>query len=141
MYHQPFYSQSQQPSFHNNHGPNHFFVPTHASSYHHGPTPNQSSHNIKHTRDFDRFSMPPHGFSSMPTGAYPFHDATNQQRWRQNMSRNQNQYRQTPAFHFQDKSTYYYMGDPIINNDNRITVKLLKKIILPYFVLVHLRFN
>ncbi len=31
--------------------------------------------------------------------------------------------RQTPAFHFQDKSTSYYMTDPIITSDDRLTVK------------------
>jgi hypothetical protein len=88
MFHQPFYSQS--------HGQNHCYMP---SYYRSGPKPNQSSQNLKFSRDFGRFHMPSHGFTSM---SHPFYDVTNQQRWKQNTSR----YHQTPVFHFQDKSTF-----------------------------------
>jgi hypothetical protein len=117
MFHQSFYSQSQQrPSFHNNHVPNHFFTPTH----HRRPKSNRSSQNLNFSRDFEYLSMPTHGFPSILKGSYPFYDLT---RWRQNMAKLQQQYRRTPAFYFQDKSTFYYMSDPIITNDNRITVE------------------
>jgi hypothetical protein len=107
MFHQPFYSQSQRQQ---QHGQNNFFMPSYNRS---GPKPNQSSQNLKISRDFERFNKPSHGFSSMSAGPYQFYDATNQQRWKQNMSR----------FHFQDKSTFYYMSDPIVTPDKRITVK------------------
>jgi hypothetical protein len=121
MFHQSFYSQSQQrPQFHNNHEHNHFFIPAHSPFYHRSSRPNRSSQNLNFSRDFEHFPMPPHGFPSIPKVSYPFYDLT---RWRQNMARIQQQYRRTPAFHFQDKSTFYYMSDPIITHDNRITVK------------------
>jgi hypothetical protein len=95
------------------------------------PSTNQSTHNLNFNRDFERFPTPPHGFASMPSSGYPFFDYTNQQhrdpqrqRWRQNIKRanQQQQHRRTPAFHFQDKSTSYYMTDPIRTSDDRITV-------------------
>jgi hypothetical protein len=129
MFQQPYYSQQQ--GFSNNHrGSTNFYMPSHPFYYRsNGPIHNQSTHNLNFTHDFERFSTshPHHGFASMPTGSYPYFDYNNQnfdqQRWRQNMARTQQQHRRTPAFHFQDKSTSYYMTDPIITNDDRITVK------------------
>ena len=126
MFQQPFYPQ-QQPTFSNPRG----FVPSQPFFYRgNGPVPNQSTHNLNFTHDFDRFSAPHHGFTSVPPGGYPFFDYTNpnfdQQRWRQNLPRaqqQQQQHRRTPAFHFQDKSTSYFMTDPIKTNDDRIAVR------------------
>lgn len=125
MFHQPYYSQSQQQtSFYPNHGQNQYFMPTN-SSYFYGPNaiPNQSSQNLNFSRIFEYPSVPSHGFNSMATGNYPYNDITNQQQWKGNMTRNQQAYRRTSAYHFQDKSTFYYMSDPIITHNNRITVK------------------
>src|SRR5215510_5892757 len=108
MFHYP-----QQQTFSNN-----FFTPSHPFFYRpNGPVLNQSTHNLNRTQDFERFATQNHGFASMPSGGYPFYDYTNQnfdqQRWRQNITRAQQQHRRTPAFHFQDKSTSYFMTDPI----------------------------
>ncbi|CAF4937073.1 unnamed protein product, partial [Rotaria socialis] len=68
--------------------------------------------------------MPRHGFASIPPGRNQFFDfntlnCEQQQRWRQNMTRTQQQkHRRTPAFHFQDKATSYFMTDPIKTSDN-----------------------
>jgi hypothetical protein len=97
-----------QPQFSNNRVPNNFFMPGHSTFPHRTSKANQ---NLDYSRDFEQFQMPPQGFNSTQ---YPFYHST---RWRQ-------QYRRTPAFHFQDKSTFYYMSDPIFTNDHRITVKL-----------------
>lgn len=111
MFHQSFFTQSQQrPPFHSNHVPNHSFMPAHSTFYNHN-----SKSNLKLSHDFEHFTMPSY--------SYPFYDLT---RWRQYMAKYQQQYRRTPAFHFQDKSTFYYMSDPIMTNDNRITVKQKK---------------
>ncbi len=149
MFHQSYYphQQHQQQPFPNTHGSTSFFMSSHPFFYRsNGPIPNQSTHNLNFTHDFEHYPMPHHGFTSMPTASYPFYDYTNQtyeQRWRQNMARAQQQHqpthqpqhppppqqpqpqppRQTPAFHFQDKSTSYYMTDPIITSDDRLTVK------------------
>lgn len=70
--------------------------------------------------DFERFPSSNHGFTTMPSGGYPFFE---QQRWRPNIPRAQQvNHRQTPAFHFQDKSTSYFMTDPIKTSDDRIAV-------------------
>ncbi len=124
----PHHHQQQPPPYHNNRDPHHVYRSAYSSFYRSAPAQNRSSHNLNYSREFDPHATPPHGYSSMPSGAYPFYDATNQQRWRQNTTstRAHPQYRRTPAFHFHDKSTYYYMSDPIITHDNRITVKILK---------------
>jgi hypothetical protein len=128
MFHYP-QQQQQQQNFSNNRPSTNYFMPTHPFFYRsNGPIPNQSTHNLNFTHDFDRFSTQHHGFASIPSGGQPFFDYTNQnfdqQRWRQNMARaqQQQQHRRTPAFHFQDKSTSYFMTDPIITSDDRITV-------------------
>jgi hypothetical protein len=137
MFHQSFYSQSQQrPSYNNNHVANHFYVPVHSSLYQCTPRSNRSRQNFNFTRDFEQFSMTPDGFPSMSKCSYPFFDST---QWRQNMAKIQQQHRRTSAFHFQDKSTFYYMSDPIITNDNRVTVKFKKHNFLFFFSLG--RFN
>jgi hypothetical protein len=112
MFHQSFHPQSQ---FHNQRMPNQFYKPTPSSYYQLGARSNRSSQNLNFSRDFEHCPMPPHGFHSIPKGSYPF--------WRQNMGRFQRQYPRTSAFHFQDQSTFYYMSDPIVTHDNRITVK------------------
>jgi hypothetical protein len=131
MFHQSFYPQSQQqpspsspPLFHNSRQSNHFFMPAHSYFYRPGPLPNQSGLNLNFSRDFEHFSMPQYGY------AYPFFDTSNQnfnqQRWKYNVPKvqqQQQQNRRTPAFYFQDNSTFYYMSDPIVTNDDRITVK------------------
>jgi hypothetical protein len=132
MFHQSFYPQSQQqpspsspPLFHNSRQSNHFFMPAHSYFYRPGPLPNQSGLNLNFSRDFEHFSMPQYGY------AYPFFDTSNQnfnqQRWKYNIPKGQQQQQQqnrrTPAFYFQDNSTFYYMSDPIVTNDDRITVK------------------
>ena len=73
---------------------------------------NRSSQNL----NFDRKQMPSYGYHSVPKGPYPFYGYS---RWKQYMPR----YQQKPAFYFQDKSTFYYMSDPIYTADNRIIVK------------------
>jgi len=113
------------------------------------PTFNRSTHNLNFTHDFDRFQMPAHGFTSMPAGGgMPFrifdfnkqnqprmdpqrqhhHHQQQQQRWRQNMGRmphqHQQKHRRTPAFHFQDHSTSYFMTEPIRTSDDRIAVNV-----------------
>lgn len=106
--------------FHNQRMPNKFYKPTHTTFYPFGrPRTNRSSQNLNFSRDFEHFQMPPHGFNSIPKGPYSF--------WRQNINKFQRQYPRTSAFHFQDKSTFYYMSDPIITHDNRITVKIKDK--------------
>ena len=127
MYHQAFYPQAQ--GFSNQHGPNHAnFMPSHSYYYPPGPIPTHSSHNLNFTRDFDRHPTANPAFTSMPSGAHPFYDATNQhfdqQRWRPYTAKGHQQQRfhQMPAFHFQDKSTFYYMSDPMYTADDRITV-------------------
>jgi hypothetical protein len=129
MFHQQFYphQQHQQPppqhqhqqNFPNNRGSTNFFVPSYPYYYRpNGPVLNHSAHNLNFTHDFERFSMPP--------GGYPYFDANNQnfeqQRWRQNVPRGQPQNRRPPAFQFQDKSTSYFMTDPILTSDERLTV-------------------
>ncbi|CAF3113044.1 unnamed protein product [Rotaria sp. Silwood2] len=127
MFHQQFYPQSQQQtSFHNSHGTNHFFMPNNSSYYRSGPIPNQSSHHVNFSRIFEYFPMPSRGFTSMATGPYFINDLTNQQQWNSNMTRNQQQNHRIPAYYFQDKSTYYYMSEPMITNNNRITIQLTK---------------
>ncbi|CAF0811218.1 unnamed protein product [Rotaria sordida] len=136
MFQQPFYPH--QPGFPNNRGPTNHFMPSRPFFYRpNGSVINQSTHNFNFTRDFERFPMPHHGFTSVPSGNYPpFYDFNNQQfeqqRWRQNMARpsqqqqQQQQHRRTPAFHFQDQSTSYFMTDPIVTNDDRLTIQLTK---------------
>jgi hypothetical protein len=126
MFQQSYYPQQQ--GFSNNRSSMNFFMPSQQFFYRpNGPVHNQSTHNLNFTHDFERFPTPQHGFASMPSNGYPYFDYTNQnldqQRWRQNMARTQQQHRRTPAFHFQDKSTSYFMTDPIITNDDRITVE------------------
>ena len=129
--HHPQQQQQQQPPLHNNRDPHHTYRPGYSSFYRPSPAQNRSSHNLNFSREFERFPTPPHGYSSMPSGAYPFYDSTNQkQRWRTGSTRIPHQYHRTPAFHFQDKSTYYYMSDPIISNDNRITVNSIEIVFL-----------
>jgi hypothetical protein len=125
MFHYP-----QQQTFANNHPSTNIFMANPPFFYHsNGPVLNQSTHNLNFNSDFERFSTPHHGFASMPSGGYPFFDYTNQnfdqQRWRQNLARaqQQQQHRRTPAFHFQDKSTSYFMTEPIVTSDDRITVR------------------
>lgn len=127
MYHQAFYPQAQ--GFSNHHGPNQAnFMPSHSYYYPPGPIPTHSGHNLNFTRDFDRYPTANPAFTSMPAGAHPFYDATNQhfeqQRWRPPTAKGHQQQRfhQMPAFHFQDKSTFYYMSDPMYTVDDRITV-------------------
>lgn len=67
--------------------------------------------------------MPAYGYNSMPKGSYPFY---NYIRWKQQMTRIQQQYRHKPAFYFQDQSTFYYMSDPIYTADNRLSIQLTK---------------
>jgi hypothetical protein len=127
MFHQQFYPHQQhQQNFPNNRGSTNFFMPSYPYYYRpNGPVPNHSAHNLNFTHDFERFSMPP--------GSYPYYDVNNQtfdqqqqqqqQRWRQNIPpRGQAQHRRPPAFHFQDKSTSYFMTDPILTSDERLTV-------------------
>ncbi len=130
MFQQSFYPQQQ--GFSNHRGSTNFFIPSHPFFYRPtGPVHNQSTHNLNFTHDFERFQTPPHhGFASIPSDSYPFFNYPNQnfdqQRWRPNMGRTQRQqqqHRRTPAFHFQDKSTSYFMTDPIVTSDDRITVK------------------
>ena len=138
MFHQAFHPQQPQ-GFPNQQGASQAnFMPGHSYYYPPGPIPTHSSQNLNFTRDFDRFPMPNQAFPSMPSGAHPFYDATNQnfdqQRWRSYMANGHQQQRvhQMPAFHFQDKSTFYYMSDPIYTVDDRITVsaKTLRLLII-----------
>lgn len=126
MFQQPFYPPQQ--SFSNVRASTNSFVPPRNFFYRApGPVINQSAHNLSFSHDFERFSMPHHGFTSIPSNRYPTFDLPqqhfDQQRWRQNMAQTQKQHRRTPAFHFQDKSTSYFMTEPIITSDDRITVK------------------
>ena len=123
MFHQQFYPHQQHPqqNFPHNRTSTNFFMPSYPYYYRpNGPVPNQSAHNLNFTHDFERFSMPPNG--------YAFYDMNNQtfdqqQRWRQHIPpRGHPQYRRPPAFHFQDKSTSYFMTDPILTSDDRLTV-------------------
>jgi hypothetical protein len=151
MFHRPFYPQQQeQQNFHNGRGPTNFFMPSQPFFYRSGgPVLNQSTHNLDFTRDFERFSTPHHVFTSIPSNGYSYFDLNNpnleQQRWRQNMARSQQQqqkHRRTPAFHFQDKSTSYYMTDPIKTSDDRITVIINFHLELQFtYIFVLLRFN
>ncbi|CAF0913968.1 unnamed protein product [Rotaria sp. Silwood1] len=133
MFQQPFYPRQQ--AFPNNRGPTNHFMPSRPFVYRpNGPILNQSTHNFNFTRDFERFPMFNHGFTSIPTGNHPFCDPSNQQfeqqRWRQNTPRaqqqQQQQNRRASAFHFRDKSTSYFMTDPIITKDDRITIQFTK---------------
>ncbi|CAM4741588.1 unnamed protein product [Rotaria magnacalcarata] len=134
MFQHPFYPHQQnQQTFPNNRGPTNHFMPTRPMFFRSsGHTTNQSTHNLNFNRDFERFSMPRHGFTSIPPGRNQFFDFNTlnfeqQQRWRQNTTRTQQQkHRRTPAFHFQDKATSYFMTDPIKTSDNRITIQLTK---------------
>lgn len=141
MFHYP------QPQFTANNRPaSHFFIPGQPFAYRaNGPIPTHSTHRLNFPPDFDRFSAPPHGFTTMPSGGHPFFDYTNQNfeqaRWRQNMARTQQQHRRTPAFHFQDKSTSYFMTDPIVTSDDRITVSSLVVFLfcmIDFLLLLHL---
>lgn len=123
MFHYP------QPQFTAIHRPatSNFFIPIQPFVYRpNGPILNHSTHHLNFPPDFERFSAPPHGSSTMPSSGHPFFDYTNQNfdptRRRANAPRTQQQHRRTPAFHFQDKSTSYFMTDPIITSDDRITV-------------------
>jgi hypothetical protein len=145
MFQQSFYPQQQ--GFTNNRSSMNFFMPSHQFYYRpNGPVQNQSTHNLNFTRDFERFSTPPqHGFASMPSNGYPYFDYNNQNhdqhRWRHNMTRTQQQHRRTPAFHFQDKSTSYFMTDPIITNDDRITVeKIFFSFVFLFYIIILLFF-
>ncbi|CAF1200912.1 unnamed protein product [Adineta steineri] len=142
---QQTHGQQHQPYYPSNRGSSNFFMPNHPFYYRpNAPPPNQSTHNLNFTHDFEH-NQPHHGFTSMPSGSYPSYDYTTQnveqQRWRHNVSRaqqqqhqqhqthqqqQQQQRRQTPAFHFQDKSTSYFMTDPIVTNDDRLTIQLTK---------------
>ena len=129
MFQQPFYPHQQtRQNFSHNRGPTNAFMSSRIMFY---PTNdlvvNRSTHNLNLTHDFERFSMPRSGFTSIPAGGYPFFNMTNrnfeQQRYRQNATRVQEQrHRRTPAFQFQDKSTSYFMTNPVITNDDRIAV-------------------
>ncbi|CAF2523271.1 unnamed protein product [Rotaria sp. Silwood2] len=132
MFQPPFYPHQQ--TFPNRRGATNHFGPSRSGFYRlNDPVLNQSTHNFNFTRDFERFPMSHHGFTSIPTDSYPAYDINNQhfeqQRWRHNMTRpqqQQQQHRRTPAFHFRDRSTSYFMTDPIITNDDRITIQLTK---------------
>ncbi|CAF3418457.1 unnamed protein product [Rotaria socialis] len=126
MFHQPFYPSPQQAtSYHNHQGQNHFYIPTQSPSfYRSGPMPNQSSHHVNFSRTYEYFpssplhgfpSPSPRGFPSMTPGSYAF-----------NGVKSQEHYPRAQAYHFQDKSTYYYMSEPIITSNNRITIRLTK---------------
>ena len=142
MFHPSFYPQASPQSAGFN--PMNFFHPSqaffHRSSA--APTFNRSSHNLNMTHDFERFQMPVHGFTSIPAGgsmpfrvfdfnkpnSSPIDPQRHHQRWRQNMRRTpqqqqQQKQRRTPAFHFQDHSTSYFMTEPIRTSDDRIAVK------------------
>ena len=112
MFHQSFYPRSQ---FHNHRMANQFYKTGRAAFYPSGVRNNRSSQNLNFTRDFEAFSMPTHAFTSIPKGPQRF--------WQTNHGRYPRQYPRAPVFHFQDKSTFYYMSDPIMTPDHRITVR------------------
>lgn len=122
FHHHVFYPQQQQQQPSANHR---VFPPNQPFFYRpNGPIPNHSTHNLNFTHDFERFPGSNHGFTTMPSGGYSFFDQ--QQRWRPNVARRQQvHHRRTPAFHFQDKSTSYFMTDPIKTSDDRIAVGIL----------------
>ncbi|CAF1449846.1 unnamed protein product [Rotaria magnacalcarata] len=134
MFHQPFYPSPQQAtSYHNHHGQNHFYIPTQSSSfYRSGPIPNQSSHHVNLSGTYEYFpsslphgfpSSPPHGFPSSPAHGFP---SMTPGSYAFNHVKSQQYYPRAQAYHFQDKSTYYYMSEPIITSNNRITIRLTK---------------
>lgn len=147
MFQQAFYpSQQNQQTFNNNRSSTNQFMPTRPMFF----RVNQSTHNLNFTHDFDRFSTPHPGFNSVPSGANQFFDFNTlnfeqQQRWRQTMGQQQQQqqkHRRTPAFHFQDNSTSYFMTDPIRTSDNRIAVNHCFELFLFYKIFMILfRFN
>ena len=113
MFHQSFYPSSK---FHNHRMANQFYKRGRATFYPSNVHNNRSSQNLNFTRDFDGvFTMPTHAFTSMPNGGP-------QRFWRAPIGRYPRQYPRAPVFHFQDKSTFYYMSDPILTPDHRITV-------------------
>lgn len=108
MYQQTFYGSTQGLSNH--------FMPTNSYFYRAGPIPAASNHHLNFTRDFDCFP-------SMPSGARPYYDA--HKRWKAPFTRLHTN--QTQAFHFQDKSTFYFMSEPIRTSDDRIVVRIVQR--------------
>ena len=122
MLHQPFYFQAYQKQrlFHNSHESNYFFLSPHSSFYYSNSIANQSICRLNFSRILQYLPMSSYPFTSMTRDTYLFNNLTNQ--WKQNMIRNLQQNYRTPIYYFHDKSAHYYMSNPIITNNNRLSV-------------------